>query len=293
MYKYLYFFLITASFTQTVSDYAYTSAQVSAMAGAVVAENGNNWSIFHNPAGIAEIDEIRFSVGGGDIFGYSWLPASHLSGIVPIYVFGHIGFGYKQFKTKIDGTTLSTEETISVAHAFNLQKDKNSHMAIGYTANFFRWDMGKSAGTEGNGENGLELGSVNTITVDIGILASLREKYRFGVYIININSGAIGKGITRQILPRRINLGITYKPILNLATSIVAERLLDNDDLQIKGAIRYGLNSFLEIYVGAQTKPSRFGIGTTFTLQSQSISYGLLTHPVLPMTYQINLSISL
>ncbi|SVD36152.1 uncharacterized protein METZ01_LOCUS389006, partial [marine metagenome] len=46
MQKYLYFFLLTASFAQ-VSDYTYTGSQASAMAGAIVSEKGGNWSIFH------------------------------------------------------------------------------------------------------------------------------------------------------------------------------------------------------------------------------------------------------
>ena len=71
--------------------------------------------------------------------------------------------------------------------------------------------------------------------------------FSFGVFLKNINSGALGKGITRQVLPRRINAGITYMPIAGLSTSIVSEHLLGRDDLQIKGAMRYNVNSFLEI----------------------------------------------
>ena len=166
-------------------------------------------------------------------------------------------------------------------------------MAIGYTANFVQWNLGKSAGISGDGSDGVELGSVNSVTVDLGVLASLREKYRFGVFLKNINSGALGKGMTRQVLPKRINAGITFMPISTLSTSIVSEHLLGRDDLQIKGAIRYKLNSYLEIYIGAQSNANRFGMGTTFTFNRQSISYGLLTHPVLPITHQFNLSISL
>ena len=132
--------------------------------------------------------------------------------------------------------------------------------------------MAKSAGVSGDGSDGLDLGSVNAVTVDLGALASLREKYRFGVFLKNINSGALGKGMTRQVLPRRINAGITYIPITRLSTSIVSEYLLGRDDLQIKGATRYNLNSNLEIYVGAQSNPNRFGLGTTFTFNRQSSS---------------------
>ena len=293
MPKFLFLFILSFSFAQTVSDYAYTHAKVAAMAGAVVAETGSNWSIFHNPAGITEIEGTHLSAGSGNLFGFKWLPTYNLGGTTPLPVIGKIGFSFQQLETKYSGKTLSKEQTLSIAQGFDLQHDKNSHLAIGYTANFVQWDLGKSAGPSGDGSDGLELGSINSVTVDVGVLASLREKYRFGVMLKNINSGALGKGMTRQVLPRRINVGITYMPMKGLATSIVSEHLLGRDDMQIKAAIRYNLNSILEIYTGAQSNPNRFGMGATITLNKQAISYGLITHPVLPMTHQFSLGYKL
>ena len=293
MPKFLFLFILSFSFAQTVSDYAYTHAKVAAMAGAVVAETGSNWSIFHNPAGITEIEGTHLSAGSGNLFGFKWLPTYNLGGTAPLPVIGKIGFAFQQLETKYSGKTLSKEQTLSIAQGFDLQHDKNSRLAIGYTANFVQWDLGKSAGVSGDGSDGLELGSINSITIDFGVLASLREKYRFGVFLKNINSGALGKGITRQVLPRRINAGITYMPVTGLATSIVSEHLLGRDDMQIKGAVKYTLNPHIKIYAGAQSNPNRFGLGATFTSTNQSISYGLLTHPVLPITHQINIGIIL
>ena len=293
MIKFYCILLFAPLFTQTISDNAYTHAEVSAMAGAVVAETGSNWSIFHNPAGITEVDGLQVSLGGGRLYGYDWLPASNLSCTTPIPKIGTIGFAFQQLETKYSGKTLSKEQTLSIAQGFELQHDKNSRLAIGYTANFVQWDLGRSAGVSGDGSDGLDLGSINSITIDFGVLSSLREKYRFGVMLKNINSGALGKGMTRQVLPRRINVGITYMPMKGLATSIVSEHLLGRDDMQIKAAIRYNLNSILEIYTGAQSNPNRFGMGATITLNKQAISYGLITHPVLPMTHQFSLGYKL
>ena len=293
MIKFLLLLFLSFPLAQTISDYAYTHAEVSAMAGAVAAEAGSNWSIFHNPAGITEVDGLQVSLGGGRLYGYDWLPASNLSCTAPIPIIGTMGFAFQQLEAKYSGKTLSKEQTLSIAQGFDLQHDKNSRLAIGYTANFVQWDLGKSAGVSGDGSDGLELGSINSITLDFGVLASLREKYRFGVFLKNINSGALGKGITRQVLPRRINAGITYMPMTGLATSIVSEHLLGRDDMQIKGAVKYTLNPHIKIYAGAQSNPNRFGLGATFTSTNQSISYGLLTHPVLPITHQINIGIIL
>ena len=300
MYKYLFIFFLTASFAQ-VSDYAYTGAGASAMAGAVVSEEGGDWSIYHNPAGMTEIDGTHFTAGGGKLYGFNWLPYYHLSGFVPIRGIGTIGFALQGLETKYSGTTLSMEQTLSVAQGFDLQYDKNSRLSIGYTANIVQLDLGKSSGLSGDGSDGLELGNIKTLTVDLGLLASLREKYRFGVFLKNINSGALGKGMTRQVLPRRINSGITYMPITGLSTSIVSELLLGRDDLQMKGAVRYNLNSNVGIYVGAQSNPNRVGFGFKLRIDNLNdlawnyitCTYGLLSHPVLPMTHQFNVSISL
>ena len=302
MNKFLLLFLVSIPYAQ-VSDYAYTHAEASAMTGAVVAEAGSIWSIFHNPAGITEVDGTHISAGSGKLYGFNWLPSYNLSGITPLPVIGKIGFAFQQLETKYNSaTTLSKEQTLSIAQGFELQRDKNSHLAIGYTANFVQWDLGKSAGMSGDGSDGLELGSINSITIDFGVLASLRGKYRFGVFLKNINSGALGKGMTRQVLPRRINAGITYIPLTELSTSIVSEHIFGRDDLQIKGAIQYNLNSYLRIYGGAQSNPNRFGFGFTLLFNSvtdvelgdnYTFSYGLLTHPILPMTHQFNIGISL
>ena len=302
MFKFYFILLFTPLLTQTISDYAYTHAEVAAMAGAVVAETGSNWSIFHNPAGITEVDGTHLSAGSGNLYGFKWLPAYNLSGTTSLPIISKISFALQQLETKYSGTTLSTEQTLSIAQGFDLQHDKNSRLAIGYTANFVQWDLGRSAGVSGDGSDGLELGSVNSITIDFGVLASLREKYRFGVMLKNINSGALGKGITRQVLPRRINVGITYMPMKGLATSIVSEYLLGRDDMNIKASLRYNLNSYLELYTGAQSNPNRFGLGFTLKFyrvtdlefgDNYTFSYGLLTHPVLPMTHQFNIGISL
>ena len=301
MINFFLFLIVSFSYAQTVSDYAYTGTEATAMAGAVVAEEGKNWSIFHNPAGMTEIEAMQFSAGGGNLYGFNWLPSINLSGMIPLPIIGKFGFALQQLETKYSGTTLSTEQALSIAKGFDIQHDKNSRLAIGYTANFVQLDLGKSAGVSGDGSDGVTLGSVNAITIDLGVLASLREKYRFGVFLKNINSGALGQGITRQVLPRRINAGITYMPLLGLSTSIVSERLLGRDDLHIKGAIRYSLNPFLELYTGAQSNPNRIGFGfkiksgNLYNLKGENLSfaYGLLTHPVLPITQQISIGFEL
>jgi len=292
MNKIIILLLASLVFTQ-VSDNAYVTTESLAMVGSNVAEFGSSNSIFNNPAGLSDLESIHLSAGGGNLYGFSWLPSYYFSMNAPIPVFGNISLGYQQLKTKSGSATLSTESSLSIGQGINLQKDKNSQLSFGVVANYIQWDLGKSAGMSGDGSDGLNLGTLNTVTIDLGFIATLRHKYRCGVYIKNINSGAIGRGMTRTVLPRRLNAGVTYLPISTLSTSISMERLLGDSDIQIKGGLQYSLNSMINLMIGAQANPNRFGIGAKFKFINQAVTYGLITHPVLPITHQLSLGLIL
>jgi hypothetical protein len=292
MNKIIILLLASLVFTQ-VSDNAYVTTESLAMVGSNVAEFGSSNSIFNNPAGLSDLESIHLSAGGGNLYGFSWLPSYYFSMNAPIPVFGNIFLGYQQLKTKSGSATLSTESSLSIGQGINLQKDKNSQLSFGAVANYIQWDLGKSAGMSGDGSDGLNLGTLNTVTIDLGFIATLRHKYRCGVYIKNINSGAIGRGMTRTVLPRRLNAGVTYLPISTLSTSISMERLLGDSDIQIKGGLQYSLNSMINLMIGAQANPNRFGIGAKFKFINQTVTYGLITHPVLPITHQLSLGLIL
>ena len=285
--------LLFTSFIYTqVSENAYLTTESSTMMGSNVAGFGSSNSIFNNPAGLSDVEDIQLSTGGGNLYGFSWLPSYYFSVNAPIPALGNVSFGFQQLKTESGSTILSTEKTLSVGQGFNLQKDKNSQLSFGLVANYVQWDLGKSAGMNGDGTDGLDFGSLNTVTIDLGFIASLRNKYRCGVYIKNMNSGAIGTGMTRTVLPRRLNAGVTYLPISTLSTSISMERLLGDNDIQIKGGLQYSLNSMIYLMMGAQANPNRFGIGAKFKFINQTLTYGLLTHPVLPITHRLSLDLS-
>ena len=295
MTKIYYILLIGNLFSQYISDNSFSSAESSAMVGAIVAEHGNSWSIFQNPAGIVEIKDkgFLFGVSSSNLYGHTWLPTKNLTFTGKMPLIGKISLAFQQFETKYNKITLSEEQVISFGKGYYLQNDNNSYLSIGYTANMINWSLAKSAGLSGDGSDGLILNDATSISFDLGLLSSLRKKYRFGVYFKNIASSAIGKGLSRHILPRRINVGITYLPSPTLSTSFVSEYLLGTEKMQIKTAFKYKLNPNFILYTGAQSNPNRFGIGMKIILMEKFISYSLLSHPVLPTTHQFNLGFSL
>jgi len=287
--------LLTTTFisAQVASDYTYTGAEATALAGAVVANPGNTTSLFHNPAGIAELDGLSLTSGQSNLYGLSYIPLRFIGCSWKSPWFGTIGLSSIQSSVEYLSTELSKEISISFSNGFYLLNDKNSKFMVGYSVNFMDWNLGHSAGVSGDASDGLDLGSVNAVGVDFGIQAVLREKHRVGVFIKNINSPTIGRGNSNQYLPRRMNVGIAYFPYPRLMTSLVAERLLGDSQLQIKSGIQYSINEIITLRFGLQSNPNRFGLGIVLRMNPAIIEYSLLTHPVLSATHNMSIGFSL
>ena len=61
MKKTFFIFLFSFIFSQSITDYAYTGFEGTSLCGAVVANKGGNWSLYHNPAGLSEVNNIQFT----------------------------------------------------------------------------------------------------------------------------------------------------------------------------------------------------------------------------------------
>ena len=96
---------------------------------------------------------------------------------------------------------------------------------------------------------------------DLGFLASLREKNRIGVFIKNINSPNIGRGLSNQNLPKKIDIGYTTIPYDPLIISFSMEQVFGYPSPQLKTSLKYQINKIICLNTGVQINPNRFGIG--------------------------------
>tara|TARA_Y100000589_G_C27098189_1_gene606879 strand:- start:408 stop:1292 length:885 start_codon:yes stop_codon:yes gene_type:complete len=290
MRRIIFLVLLSSLFSQSISDYAYTGFEGTSLCGAVVAQKGGNWSVYHNPAGLSELDNIQVSFGYSKIFNQSFLPYTNIDVIIPSKKkFGNFGISIQQMSIDYNGNTLSSESTLGISQGFFVLKDMNSTMSLGYTINLMNWDLGQSAGISGDGSDGIDLGSDHTFSIDIGLQAALRQKYRVGVFIKNFNQQSVGTGLSSQPLPRRLSIGTAYYPVNGLMTSLVLDRLL-GQDIQIKYGMKYEFSKSITMNIGAQSNPNRLGIGLELILSNFNINYSILTHHVLPATQQFSIS---
>jgi len=277
--------------SQGLSDYTFNTAQSSSLAGAVVSNRGGDWSLYHNPATLVELNKNRAFLGYSKLYSQDYLPLSSLGLIVSKYKI-NFGLKYLSLSVKNNEIELLNEDLIGIAAGFNLFKDKNSSLAMGLSVNYHMIHFGSSAGVSGDGSDGLDSEMISSIGLDLGFLGSLRDKNRLGVFIKNINSPMIGEGMSTQNLPRKIHIGLTTIPNEMMEVSFTMEQLLGYHDAQYRTALQYQLNQFLFLNAGVQVNPNRFGFGFNVEKNNFNISYGYLTHHVLPGTHQFNFGIS-
>ena len=277
-------------FSQGTSDYPYLSAESSSLAGAIVSTKGGSWSLYSNPAGIIEVDDNIASIGYANLYGQTYLPMSSVGVIISSYDI-NFGLKYNSFKVDYNGNRLLSEDEIGISTAFNLLKDKQSSLSWGISGNFYIIEFGPSSGTLGDGSDGVDGKAITSLGFDLGLLATLRDKNRLGVFIKNINSPSIGRGISSQNLPQRIDIGISTIASEKLMITLSLEQLLSSHSTQFKTSIKYQISRLLCFNAGIQVNPNRFGIGFAYDSKLFSLSYGYLIHHILPETHHCNIGI--
>ena len=284
--------LMSISFTQVFSSYDYLGSRATAMSGAVTSGDHIESGIFHNPAQLSNYSDFTIISGYSNLYGLDFLPLSHM-GISK----NNYALSFKNISTEFNGNTLSSETALGVAKGFNLYSDRQSLIQMGLRFNFYSYDFGESAGTEGDGSNGINLGSSNASGFDIGFQGVLNKKYYVAYYIKNISSYIEGSSLGLN-LPKTMSIGLSYLPYKDLVTSLDINQLSGNKDSEIRFGIEYKLMESFKIRTGLQSNPNRFSSGFEFgniklaNLYTCNFSYSFLTHHVLPTTHQFSLSVN-
>jgi len=228
-----------------------------------------------------------------NVFNQKFLPYNVLtSGFNLPSGLGKVGLSFESMTVSYRDETLSGETAVGLSHAFNLMEDRISTLNMGYTVKYLSIDYGKSAGTAGDGSNGMDLGSASAFGLDLGFQATLSKRHWLGVVVHNLNRPQIGTGSATSMLPRDIQAGFSYAPTRQVITSF---SLVSSPGLatELHAGLEYALNPYLSLRSGIQSQPNRFGTGFSFRAKGLILDYALLTHPVLPVTHQFSLAYEL
>jgi len=202
---------------------------------------------------------------------------------------GTVAFGYHGSTSSYAGNTLSTESAYSISHAFYLQKDLISSLSLGYTLNLYQIDYGQSAGTAGDGSNGMDLGNGFGFGIDLAVTGSLHERSWVGLFVKNINSPEMGGALSSTRLPRSLAVGFGYEPYYGLKTNFLIYQVIGSQKTQYRGGIEYRVMPWLILRSGINTDPNRIGFGFGINKFGFGLDYAYISHPVLPETHQFSI----
>lgn len=287
----LIFIIPVMIFSQVMTEQIYQGAHSMAMAGSNTASTKDVFSVFNNPAGLSQIQSMTGAVSYTQASGLSYFPRSMFAAAFPIGQNGAGGFSAENLAVSFGGVFLSQELALSAHYGFYVQKDRNSTLAVGLSAKYLSVHYGKSAGISGDGSDGMDLGKSQTLGVDIGFQASLRDRHWMGVFIKNINKPKLGKAALVD-LPRSIEIGMAYSPYNQVWTNFSIQRSAGHTT-QYSAGIEYEIIPGLSLLSGVHSNPNRLGAGFRLQLKNMDMDYGLLTHPVLPLTHQIAIGVNI
>jgi|TARA_B100000315_G_scaffold253914_1_gene293787 hypothetical protein len=286
------FILLSFATAQVTTEHLFMGAPSMSVAGSDIARSEQSWSMFVNPASLAEHKNKSVVVGSESIFGLSFFAHSMAAFQFNLPMMRNLGISIEDFSTTYQGNSLTHEIAIGLSQGLKLQADRNSTLLMGYTLKAYSVDYGQSAGPTGDGSDGRELGSHNAFGLDVGLLATLRDRIRFGAKVTNINHPQLGEANTAVYLPRRMQIGLAYSPYDLVWTTASLTRSVGHDT-QMNAGLDFEILSGLHLRTGVQSNPNQFAAGFRFSWKFISVDYGLMTHPVLPLSHQFSLEIRL
>lgn len=238
-----------------------------ALGNSTVAVVVSPWSVFHNPAGLSEVNGLEASVFVvPQQFGLEELRT--IAGAITIPTpFVNVGIGVDQF-----GFSLYRETGVSVCLARKI-------------------DWGISGGITLTGRQfSIErYGSAQVILIDIGLMAEMDERVRLGFVGKNAGSATIGKG--KERLPLSADLGISFLPLNNLLLSVSVEK-----DIRFPASLKIGVEQTLldavALRVGFANKPERFSTGVGIRYSMFEFGYAGYSHSFLGWTHQIEIGVA-
>jgi hypothetical protein len=238
------------------------------MGGAFVALADNAWAIIFNPAGLSQLRGDEISVFySPQPFGMTELSLASFAFVHPTSR-GSFGLCVNRF-----GFDLYRE----VSGTFSYANSHNDIFSFGINLTY----------------NSLAIknyGSASAIGVDVGLLATVTSRLRWGFFAANINAPSIGTA--EEKLPQVYSSGLSYSPVDGLLLAIDAVKDVRYPTL-IRSGIEYKVLGVVSLRTGVGSNPTKFSSGLGIHYSVVHFDYAMTTHPDLGLSHQFSVTIDL
>ncbi len=229
---------------------------------------GGNWSMFHNPAGLASVSDPNLGVHYTNQFLLQELSISSLAGVLPIS-YGGFGITASYF-----GTKSYNEQKYAFGYAHKLGEIVNAGISLDY----FRANLPEDYEPSG------------ALAGEIGLLVNPIENLNIGCHLYNV-TGSKYKDYEAENLPSFFTLGAAWKADVFLVTSQV--NLDKNNNTTISAGSEVLLIPVLAVRFGVSTDDQfRYSFGLGYKKNKFSGDIAFTQHPVLGLSSFVSFNYS-
>ncbi len=265
--SFLLLILIIVSFSDKIFSQQNPGAKQIALSNSDVAISNDVFSVFNNPAGLAQMNWREVGVYYSPApFGFTELANGYIAYNEP-FSFGAIGAGAMTY-----GFDLYRETKLIAAFSYN------------YENNFF-------GGVAINLHN-LSIqnyGNDFSFYLNAGGLAYLTNEIRIGFSVHNLNRASFGNEDDQ--IPMVLNSGFSYDVLTDLRVNGALEKDIRYPVSFLFG-IDYDLLKYLSLRTGFSTEPSKYSAGIGINYSIFSFDYALFNHNDLGLTHQAGVVIN-
>lgn len=248
------------------------SPRARAMGEATTATANDAWAFYYNPAMLTRLGMPKLGLATVHPNGldFNRLTTAAVAAPLPKHR-GAIAIGWRHYGVEYGDVQLSTENTLTVAHGFQLFGDASTTASIGWALNLYNAEFAGSVGAAGDGSNGIDPGNAWAAGVDLGGVVTVYDRTRVGFFTHNLNSPTIGDD--GEELQRTVAAGVAYEPYPGITSAFDIRSTL-GDSFRFCGGLEFAVVPALDLRVGIETEPNKVTAGFGVHLPVLTLDYG-------------------
>ena len=216
---------------------------VSNAMGGVFTTSTDFWSSISNQAGLAFAEQPTVGIGYDNEFLIKELATKYAGFMMPVNKSGALGLNVSQF-----GFQLLSQTKIGLAYGMKFSEN----FSAGVQLDYFHLKLGDVYGSTG------------AFTFETGAMYKLNTKWILGAHLFNPVMAKLAD-YNDERMTTIISAGVSYLVSDQVQFAAEVEKTIENKP-SVKLGIDYDIRKFLNLRIGAATKPTRlsFGFGLNF-----------------------------
>jgi hypothetical protein len=263
----LFHLLIIVSFISVTSGQMNPGAKQIAMSNSDVALSDDVFSLFNNPAGLAQLNWRELGLYYSPApFGLNELANGYIAYTEPLG-FGSAGIG-------------------AMTYGFELYRE--SRLLLSFSTSYLnKFFAGVSFNYHIVSIQGY--GNKTVFYLNAGCLGYITDELRIGFFVQNINQASFTS--QEDQISILLNAGLSYNIYDDLSLNFAVEKDI-RYNASVKSGINYDLIDNLSLRIGFANEPAEFSCGIGIHFSYFNFDYAVFTHPDLGLTHQAGIIIS-